>query len=57
MKMIIRHFISSVLIFINRIVNAQQKINTPKLDKLTSEGMQFMQHYGGLRLVHHPDTV
>jgi hypothetical protein len=55
--MIIRHFISSVLIFINKIVNAQQKINTPKLDKLTSEGMQFMQHYGGLRFVHHPDTL
>ena len=25
----------------------QQKINTPKLDKLASRGVQFMQHYGG----------
>ena len=35
----------------------QQKINTPKLDKLASQGMQFMQHYGGLQFVNHPDTL
>jgi hypothetical protein len=35
----------------------QQKINTPNLDKLASQGMQFMQHYGGLQFVHHPDTL
>ena len=35
----------------------QQKINTPELDKLASQGMQFMQHYGGLQFVHHPDTL
>ena len=35
----------------------QQKINTSKLDKLDSQGMQFMQHYGGLQFVHHPDTL
>jgi hypothetical protein len=35
----------------------QQKINNPKLDKLASQGMQFMQHYGGLQFVNYPDTL